>query len=772
MKKKKLKRKPWEPVKQRLFPLPTIPDDTPFESRIEILRKIGRKASSDFDKKYFNIEKWFEKYDQLYLLSFCAIYFLSSPEGIDPEAEGELDFYPFYLEILQAFALIQNRTFSPEPLKNNAYQLLKEINEIGQAMRMRLFDIPSDINKMEDLERYMFFWDMRNQTTAVRNWAYYFQMKCIVIELAGIINQNFEKHYNLNAVTLIETLYKIVDLANDKLNLFLKKIRTFTNKKSLIETIRAYENAFPDVTVMNEDDIKIIWKLVGKKLKNLKSFLFCHADLRAPDIFTFKIEDILNSYGDTSKKHELEQMFNNWSLEFGELKNSNKEFFILDNPIHHKPFIKIGDGEYFSSIMGILPNFILSLLEDKIANDPTWLKEYSASIKADYLESKLESLFRNSFPNSKVYRGSKYLDVQTGKECENDLIMLIDSFAIIVEAKSGKITDPARRGAPDRLTRTIKHLIEEPAVQANRFIRFLRANMIVHKLPDREGVVNKIDSSKIKYYIPLGITFDQFGSISSNLRKIINAGIITKKMSELAPSMRYTDLECVFELLPTEAEKIHYLSRRREFEANVRYEADEMDLLSFYLETGFNIGEAEYDGRTSILLVNKSKELDPYFEGKDISDEVIKPTRELTDYWKKLLNIIRIKKVQNWIEISYILLNVTKTDQNKFISYKEKLIKKIDKGKMKKKYNWISMLTGPPQRQYLLAAFPYSGISKSERNAVINSIPNYIESDNIRGCLIIGIDLENRDQLYGCLVGTLDNDLFVDLDSYGFNKNS
>ena len=152
MKKKKLKRKPGEPVKQRLFPLPTIPDDTPFEQRIEILRKIGRKASSDFDKKYFNIEKWFEKYDQLYLLSFCAIYFLSSPEGIDPEAEGELDFYPFYLEILQAFALIQNRTFSPEPLKNNAYQLLKEINEIGQAMRMRLFDIPSDINKMEDLE--------------------------------------------------------------------------------------------------------------------------------------------------------------------------------------------------------------------------------------------------------------------------------------------------------------------------------------------------------------------------------------------------------------------------------------------------------------------------------------------------------------------------------------------------------------------------------------------------------------------------------------------
>src|SRR3546814_19200120 len=63
-------------------------------------------------------------------------------------------------------------------------------------------------------------------------------------------------------------------------------------------------------------------------------------------------------------------------------------------------------------------------------------------------------------------------------------------------------------------------------------------------------------------------------------------------------------------LLTREVEKVHYLSRRREFEAHMDYEGDELDLLGFYLDNGFNIGDTEYSQDIVLNMALKSKELD------------------------------------------------------------------------------------------------------------------------------------------------------------------
>ena len=255
------------------------------------------------------------------------------------------------------------------------------------------------------------------------------------------------------------------------------------------------------------------------------------------------------------------------------------------------------------------------------------------------------------------------------------------------------------------------------------------------------------------------------------MRKIIDASIINKKMSELAPSICFTDLESVFDLLSFEAEKIHYLVRRREFEAHVHYEADEMDLLGFYLDTGFNIGETEYGGNVRINMLIKSKELDPYFGGIEVGASVEKPTLAMTPYWRLLLSIIDAKKIQKWLEVSFILLNTAKEDQETFISEIEKLIKKIDMGDIEHEHNWISFISGPEERKYLIIGYPYQGITKEERNDIINSTLVQDDAIGTRGVVCIGIDLEHRERPYGVLASTLDTSLFVDLNSYGANIN-
>ncbi|SHH67537.1 hypothetical protein [Flavobacterium johnsoniae] len=116
--------------------------------------------------------------------------------------------------------------------------------------------------------------------------------------------------------------------------------------------------------------------------------------------------------------------------------------------------------------------------------------------------------------------------------------------------------------------------------------------------------------------------------------------MVTHKLEELAPSISFTDLEVIFDILPLQSEKVHYLSRRREFEAHVNFQGDELDLFGFYLKNGFNIGEDEYNNSTYLNLTLLSKELDPYMIGKGRGIKVKKPFLQKTQYWSDTLNYI------------------------------------------------------------------------------------------------------------------------------------
>ena len=55
-------------------------------------------------------------------------------------------------------------------------------------------------------------------------------------------------------------------------------------------------------------------------------------------------------------------------------------------------------------------------------------------------------------------------------------------------------------------------------------------------------------------------------------------------------------LDLLVNLLGSTSAIVHYLWRRKSFEATANYVADELDLIAYYLKTGFNIGEQESDG--------------------------------------------------------------------------------------------------------------------------------------------------------------------------------
>ena len=753
--------KPWEPVKMKMFKLPNLfPPEMSKEKRIEIVRSIGEKAEKDFYENYPHIQKWFNDYDAIYILSFCAFYFISMPEGIDLEAIGTLEFYSHYLEIMQTLSLYQKRSYSLKPLMGDAEKLKKEMIKLGNSMQLRLLNIPEEYKTDEEIFAYKLRTDIMGNTIAVRNWAYSFQIKRIIRDLSSLIENEFEKIYGINPIRFMELLFELAEERNILLNKHLAKTRPFVKKKNHKAMIKVYNNGFSDVKNIESDEAEKMWNLAEKNIDNLRFFLICHSDLQLRDIFSFSLDHVVDLYGDKSKRKELDSILRKLSYEFGDLKDYEKEHIILSNPIHHRPFIILEDGKFFSVIFCIFFHLALGLLEDLISENEKLREKYDSKTKPKYLEDELEHLFSGNFPNAKIFRGSQWKDPSNDTNYENDLLVVIDTFALVVEAKSGKVTPPAKRGAPNRLFETLKELIEEPSEQANRFIDYLRNNPGINTFTTRRGESNIIDSSGIKYYIPIGITLANLGIISSNLKKITESGITKKKMCELCLSISLTDLELIFEILPLEAEKVHYFARRREIEEHLIYEGDEIDLLAFYLDNGFNIGDTEYNKELTIEMLLKSKELDPYFIGIDEGIHASKPELSMTKWWKDLLNTISIRQPKNWIETSFILLNTTKEDQEKFEKMLNELKNRILRAEVEKPINWVAFLSGPKRRRYLIAGYLYLQKEKEARNNEMLSILNSDEAINNRGAVIIGFDLTRNDYPYSVLAGRSESNLF------------
>jgi hypothetical protein len=213
--------------------------------------------------------------------------------------------------------------------------------------------------------------------------------------------------------------------------------------------------------------------------------------------------------------------------------------------------------------------------------------------------------------------------------------------------------------------------------------------------------------------------------------------------------MSIAELENVFELLEGSCEKLHYLVRRSQFEVNAEYLADEMDLLAFYVDTAFNIGEEEFD-RTGLFLYGVSKSLDPYFMSQSSGQRVTKPRRRLTRFWKNMLRWIEQRRFPRWTELGIILLNVDYDRQLEFEKGFKAIRRSVQQQWQTPSHNNVYlMLSGPLKRQEALIGFAYKRIKKDERDQMMsNAGHEALKRSGTQRVLIIGVDLDDREHPY------------------------
>lgn len=750
--------KPYTPIKMKLFQMPDPFGNLTREQRLEVLIEFGKKSNVEFEENFRELKDWFIGYNALYLLSFCLFYFFASEEGVDKEAiYGKLDFYPHYLELLQALALMQNCSPSPKPLLGNAEQLKESITKVMDAYRWREFaNLPKDIGEKEFKKRYTIA-EIRSQTVAVRNSAFFYQIINVTKKLFSKISKTFEDYYQIDPLKLIDALLMKSETINLEYNAHLFKNASFYKEKNFDKMWAAYAKAFcsEDINSAEErSEMKRLLTEMNNDLDYLKKCLITHSDLLLSDFLTLSASEMAAYYGDETKRAELNRILNHWSLSFGDLANANPEHFILDNPVLKKPFIKLSDDSYFSAMFGIVYHLIPNIMELLVKEIGAAAIQKYQKAKSQLLEEETRHLFETYFPNAHVFQGSEWLDPASGKKYENDLLVIIERFAFVIECKSSAVDAPARRGAEYRIIDTLKNWVVDAAEQANRFIRYLSNNPSRHEFSTGSGLINRVDNSQVNYYIPLSVTFESLGTVSANLKQCVEADLIKGGIESFIPSICLTDLEVVFATLENEIERIHYLSRRSQIERDVKYTGDEIDLLAFYLDTGFNLGADEKPGNIRINLLMKSKELVPYFLGKERGINVIKPRCALTRWWRDTINYLIERKPAFWTEMGYVLLNVPKAEQQGFERKFKNLQARIKLRMVEHQHNWVILETLPENRSYIITGFPYSIPNSELRNEIIrNQILNRdLVTDEKLGALCIGISVNEMHYPYSILV--------------------
>jgi hypothetical protein len=733
------------------------PTDLSFEERLAALRKIGKDANEAFPAEYQKLKNWFEKYDQPKLLAFSFYYFITSLAGYDEEAvTGSLEFPPYYQELLQAFSLTLPRSYKPEPFSEEVRRFKDDLKTVGELNKLKHFNLPETIKTPEELPVHLLRTEMMMQTTAVRNWSYEHKMRAVTLDLASRISKDFKAIHEFDAVIFLQIIYKMTDEVQERINEHRLKTVEFLRQKDYNRMIDAYEAAFP-VEKISPENRRKLWEMFRKDKKQLGAMFLMHSDYFLENLFTFDFET-LEGYGDNQITAEnLKEIFGKITLNFGALADHDIEHFILGNPVHEKPFIWIEDNAIFSSLWGVMTHLSLGLLEGFCAKDEKLRVKYN-EVRADYLEAEIVNLFKVAFPMASIYKGSKWKG-KDNREYENDLLVIIDKFALVVEAKAGQVSPPAKRGAPDRLSKTFKELIEDPSEQALRFIEFLQENPKELSLKVKKGSNNRFNAEPLTYFIPLGVTLSHLGMAGSNLKQLIKAGVTTKAIEELATSVSLTDLQIVFDILTLASEKIHYLQRRRELEASIEYVGDELDLLAWYLDNGFNFGPDE-ENIGFFKMDLKAKELDHYIIGNAKGEKVAKPELQKTKWWRDMLNRLEERQKQTWLETSYVLLNVPLDGQETFEELVNDMKNKMRKGSAEFPHNWIFLQTFEENRKFTIAGYGYHDRLKDERDGVMGDMLYNENMKDAKGKLVIGMNIDKTHYPYSVLGSWLSSDLF------------
>ncbi len=727
-------------------PFHDIPNDVLARGMLEA----GRSYEQEFEESLAKLFGLIRNIDPLHLLSVLSVYGLfagmTETGKIQQKKESRTAVQQAHVELVQAVVLtIPNEDLSNAPaIPEKIQEIWNLLIALGRAFHLKRL-VQLQYAKTEEQKAVLQLQEhLRLNTQFVRNWGYFERVIAITRRLYAPLDPLYRESTGLGATQLIHLFEHLVNRSEAAINERWQRLRPVASARTMEEAVEAYCAATPDQQESPEDLIRY-FREQGVAREMILSILLSHYDLQLPDVFTFRVSEIAAETGLDPKA--LRKILPRICYRFGELGETDYERFFLGNPVWLKPLIQLSEDIYYCATPQVFFSFVFQILEELLADNADGQRECTRR-RAEFLEDEVTTLLRHAFPDSEHTPNFRWRD--NGVEYESDLVLKVDSYLLLVEAKSGSLTWPALRGAPDRVKRHVEELLVEPARQSKRLADKLeraRAGMV-----GDVGILQQLpfDVANVQKIIRLSVTLEDFATIQANVANLKRTGWLDGDFA-VSPTLTLADLEIVLDILGSAPVMIHYLLRRAELEEHMAYKGDELDLLGLYLDTAFNLGEAEFLGR-DWMLVEMSHKIDEYYTALDQGFVRKKPVLRSTQWWTDIRRRIEERRPNRWSEIAVMLMNVSHDDQQNAQKAFKRIVKNVRKNWRRTGHMNSIILEPSNWRKEAFGLLAFRNRQKHERHKFMGNVAAQVFArSHAQRCLIVGINIDKEHYPYSVL---------------------
>ena len=669
-KRKKSKSKPKRSHDGPVFsPMPRLfREDLSDGERRDAINAMAKSFADARDKAFATIGRFVSNFDPLHALSVLAAYGLSidvTKDGIRASEAKRDKIHQDHVELLQALVLQKTAGDWPrqQPRPPDTQELWDALIELGHGFdlsRLRPLDMKNESDALVMLQE-----KIRGNTRAVRNWGYYHQVKDIGHRLLAPLDERMRSVLGFAGTELIAVLDSLVRANEARINEHRTKFFGAIGKPSVPEMVSAYAEAMPAADCSGLLDY---FTRSNFSLQQAKAMLLAHSELALEDCFTHEAGEVSARSG--VAVDQVKAIFQALGMLPGELNGRAPKLFLLDNPVWTSPWIALSEDTIFACIPQTGFSFLFEIVE-RLVESNEQLKVAWHDRRAAFLEADVAATLSKALPGAAVYQNLEWRVSGTERHGETDALMILDSIAIIVEAKSGAVSTHSKRGAPDRLKSEIRELLESPALQSQRLL----AAMEEHRTGESELIFSEhVDLSMVRYVMRMSVTLEDFSTIQSDIGKLQALGLVSKDVAPV-PTLCLADLHTLVEILDTPMMFLHYLHRRMHLEGKFSHEADELDLLGTYQMNGLLFGCKETNG-TRITFYRMSEKIDRYMMSLSEGIRVEKPRRRLDGPWAGILERVLQVRSHRWPEIAIMLLDVDDRGQKALARDIRALVKK------------------------------------------------------------------------------------------------
>lgn len=614
----------------------------------------GAAARLDFERTLAALRDQVTQEDPVEALSRAAFSLTLGQSRPRPAAKPP-SLEVFHLEILQALSLSAKRTRkgSVEDASAHAQRNFDLINANGRAykgMAEAKLVADSAANERQALLDLVRLW-----TFAVRGARHAHQTEEYAAAFASRMERYFRPVYGCSAAAVLAMLKNIVGLIERRLQAHVAGLHSWMMKSTATAMVSAYAAAYPDV-----DRARLRELLKNRRKREALAFLWNEAEARLSSIYTFDNAEVLPQVH-PKECAGLLSVLDQLSVGFGDLSADDLHHLHVNNPVRLRPVIKLSSTQSFCCCPQSLAMAMAEILQNLCAECAP-LKQRGEQARADWLEDKLAAVVRTGFPSATVHTSVKKKAPNGDTLWESDVVAIIDKRVLIFEAKSGKLQAAAARGAAGSLRADLKKLVAEASEQSSQLALLLETAEVPLHLTSHQGPL-VIDPREVRSVTRLNVLLEPIGPLLAHGPRLVRAGLLDPGAS-ISPSMTIFELETVLEVLPFQLERCFYLSRRSEFERNVTYTADELDLLALYLRNQFNVGEDEFEGRDYQLYGMSEEYARGFSEGR--SAGLAPPAVHRTPLWTRLLERLETDEADGWTRMGGRLLRVDYEGQQLF----------------------------------------------------------------------------------------------------------